>query len=358
MKKIVLYGHGGSYNHGSEGIVKSTIAVLRKYIPDCKIVLSSHFPEQDIELGVDADEFVGRDMSGKTDEEIYSPTINKMENADACIHIGGDNYCHQNWRRWAMLHYKAIESGAKSVLWSASIDNSMITDEMLEAFSTHTVITARDSISHEIFIRSGLKNIVRVADVDFTLGTIPYKINVDNYLVINLSPVVFDNNKRALASFGFFIDYLLANTDLNIVFIPYVIQTASNDYEPLKLIYRKNNERLLLIDGKLKAEQYKHIVSNAKFCVTSRNHLAIAAYSSYVPVMIIDFASTCARMSSDLNMLDYVLRLDNIVNEHSVVDLFLKLQKDESKIRAGLLREVPELIKIAINENVIKSIIS
>ena len=34
MTKYILYGHGGSYNHGVEAITKCTIELLKKINPD------------------------------------------------------------------------------------------------------------------------------------------------------------------------------------------------------------------------------------------------------------------------------------------------------------------------------------
>ena len=51
MKKLLLYGHGGAYNHGAEAILRSSLPVFRRAgIP---ILLSTHFPEQDREFGLD-----------------------------------------------------------------------------------------------------------------------------------------------------------------------------------------------------------------------------------------------------------------------------------------------------------------
>jgi len=62
MNKFLLYGHGGSYNHGAEAIVKCTIRRLREKYTDAYVILSCNFPEQDKEFGVDADEIIGPDI--------------------------------------------------------------------------------------------------------------------------------------------------------------------------------------------------------------------------------------------------------------------------------------------------------
>ena len=145
------------------------IKLLRELEPNCKITVSSHFPEQDVEFNLPADEIVGRDLNGTTNEEIYKPTIDKITPETVCISAGGDNYCYNNWERYALIHKKAIEKGAKSILWSCSLEPSMIDEKMLEVLKTHHLITARESFTENALLEKGLKNVVRVADIAFLL---------------------------------------------------------------------------------------------------------------------------------------------------------------------------------------------
>ena len=48
MKKIIMYGHGGSGNHGCEAIVRSTAAMF----PDRRLTLMSRAPEEDRSNGI------------------------------------------------------------------------------------------------------------------------------------------------------------------------------------------------------------------------------------------------------------------------------------------------------------------
>ena len=63
MKHFLLYGHGGSYNHGAEAIIKTTIEIIRKKYDDSYITLSSHFPEQDKEFQINANEIIAPDYN-------------------------------------------------------------------------------------------------------------------------------------------------------------------------------------------------------------------------------------------------------------------------------------------------------
>ena len=159
MKQFLLYGHGGAYNHGAEAIVKCTVDMIKGGYPDSKIILSTHFKDQDIEFNMPIDEYCQRDMKyveldknslkkGMYDRFIYKSTLEKITGDTVCLSVGGDNYCYDNWRKWKTIHERAIEVGARSLLWSCSIEPSMIDDEMLYVLKSHNLITARESITY------------------------------------------------------------------------------------------------------------------------------------------------------------------------------------------------------------------
>ena len=52
MKKVYLYAHGGSGNHGCEAIVRSTVALLERLNIE-KIILITSNPEEDMRYGID-----------------------------------------------------------------------------------------------------------------------------------------------------------------------------------------------------------------------------------------------------------------------------------------------------------------
>lgn len=72
MNNILLYGHGGAYNHGAEAILVTTIDCIRNRVPKIRIGLSTHFKEQDIEFGIDTDEYFTRDEKYVALENITS----------------------------------------------------------------------------------------------------------------------------------------------------------------------------------------------------------------------------------------------------------------------------------------------
>jgi polysaccharide pyruvyl transferase WcaK-like protein len=122
MNKFLLYGHGGSYNHGAEAIVKTTIQMIRDKYPNAHIGLSSHFPGQDKEFGLEADAIYGSDVAVWECEKkatgfnkqrelarvMYAQALSQINRDTVCISVGGDVFCYSNWHRLAEFQERAV----------------------------------------------------------------------------------------------------------------------------------------------------------------------------------------------------------------------------------------------------------
>ena len=53
MKNVLLYGHGGSNNHGCEALVRTITELVRENIEDANVILYSNNPASDYKWGVD-----------------------------------------------------------------------------------------------------------------------------------------------------------------------------------------------------------------------------------------------------------------------------------------------------------------
>lgn len=319
---FLLYGHGGSYNHGAEAITRSTIALLRRLSPGCTVTLSSHFVEQDIEFALPADEIVGRSMAGKTTAEVYAPAIERITPGTVCLHVGGDNYCYPNWQKWADIHYTALAKGAYSVLWSCSVDPEKLDDEMLAALKTHHLITAREGITYRALLTHGCTNVIKVRDIAFALESEAIDFPLKDYVVINLSPLVIRRQPLVLKAYQVLLDGILDTTSFNIALLPHVIQPADHDAEALRQLDCHGSERAVLVSDKLSAAQLKYVISRAHCCVTARTHAAIAAYSSGVPVLAVGYSSKAAGIAAEAGCPDRVIDLCSLVDGHEIWDAF------------------------------------
>jgi polysaccharide pyruvyl transferase WcaK-like protein len=350
-KRYLIYGHGGSYNHGAEALARTTMTLLRKQTPGCWIALSTHFAEQDREFHLPADEFLERDMSGSTNAETYAPTIGAIAPDAVCLHIGGDNYCYRNWQRWSLIHYAALARGAKSVLWSCSIDPQAIDGEMLDALRTHDLITVREGVTFNALAGLGLTNVRQVSDIAFSLEAEPVDFRLDNYVVLNISPITIKYNAALHAAYQALVDFIAGETDMNIALVPHVLQQADNDYDALRGLDARNPSRVRLVSGKLSAGQYKSIIGNGRFCVAARTHAAIAAYSSCVPTLAVSYSAKSRGIAADLYMSRHVVDIGRAADVLELKNKFIELTDKEQEIKSRLADEMPRYIEKSICVN-------
>lgn len=351
----LLYGHGGSFNHGSEASVHCDIALLRRNFPGCKITLASHFPEQDRQFNLDADEIVGRDLTGRTNEEIYASAIERITPQTVCLSVGGDMYCYPNWQRYAAIHYAALERGARSILWSCSIEPSMLDEEMLRALRTHHLITAREQITFRALRERGLRNVVQTPDIAFSLA--PRKTSFDpggDYAALNLSPLVIRRNPVVLTAFRALVREILEQTDLKLVLVPHVLAPADNDQEALEALY-PDEDRVWMVPTGLCAAELKDILSRARFCIASRTHACVAAYSSCVPVLAVGYSVKSAGIAADLGQEAFVLDIDSLDPE-KLLAAYNRLREQEREIRKALAERLPAYLKTGSSHEILEAL--
>lgn len=336
----LLYGHGGSYNHGSEASVRCDIALLRQNFQDCKITLVSHFPEQDRQFGLDVDEIVGRDPAGRTNEEIYTAGIERITPDTVCLSVGGDMYCYPNWQRYAAIHYAALKRGARSILWSCSLEPSMLDNEMLQVLRTHHLITAREGATFRALKKYGLSNVVQVSDIAFSLTPQPTDIGLRGaYVVLNLSPLTIRRAPGILPAFQTLVTWILKNTELDIALVPHVLAATDNDKNALEALYLNDN-RIWMLPPELCAAERKYVISRARFCVATRTHACIAAYASGVPTIAVGYSTKARGIAEDLKQEEFLLDAGSL-NTSVLLEAFQRLVTQEDKVRRDLALLIP-----------------
>lgn len=372
MKKYILYGHGGSYNHGAEAIIRTTVDMLKKNDKSCEIILSTHFREQDLEFAVPIDGFVERDCIAVEREkesgnqgiyncEVYRNTLDAIDKDTICLSVGGDNYCYPNWSKWKVIHNKALDVGAKSILWSCSIEPDSINEDMLSILKTHHLITVRESLTYEALKCRGLRNVALVSDVAFLLEPkevmLPSSFYRGNTVAINISPLTArketykDILKQNVLEL---IKYIIGYTDMAIALIPHVNMPMDNDFEYLKEIYNEieDKSRVSLIGENYNAQQLKYIISQCRFGVFARTHASIAAYSSCVPTIAIGYSVKAQGIAKDLNTDKYVVAINEIKNHQDLVERFKNLCNEERQIKSNL-EKLNQTVKERAKDNLV-----
>jgi polysaccharide pyruvyl transferase WcaK-like protein len=345
-----MYGHGGSYNHGAEAIVKMTIRAIREEHADAYILLSSNFPEQDHEFEVDADKiFAPNLIAWETEKSVplnekeryarlmYADALDAITPVTTLYSIGGDNFCYPQWHRLSVFQHKAAEISAKSVLWSCSIEPSSITPEMLTILNSYDLITARESITFDALKERGFTGKLRLVK-DIAFGLPPEKVALsqefskNNFVGINISPLVMRRETEpgiVMENFRNLILHIILKSNLNIALIPYVLMPMDNDFAALQNLYLALPENILhrvwLVSDKLSAAQYKFIISQSKTLICCRTHASIAAYSSNVPCIVVGYSVKSIGIAKDLGAEDFVLPVNKITSGDMITRLLNRI---------------------------------
>lgn len=345
--RFLLYAHGGTYNHGAEAIVQATISLIRSKYPKAWIGISSHYPEQDEQFGIKADQLIPPDYDIWDQEkratiyedkfalarQMYSNALSEITQETILLSVGGDNYCYGNWHRLAVFQEVAQKKGAKSILWGASVEPSHITKDMVTVLNTYTQILVRESITYRALLdKKVTAPIAILPDIAFRLPVkkIPLPAT-SGYIGINFSPLVLrrEISKGILIkNFRKLVDKVIEE-GLSVVLIPHVTMAADNDLDALRQLYTElssqQKKRVKLVDEGFSAQEYKYLIANCRFLVCSRTHASIAAYSTGVPTVVIGYSVKSVGIAEDLGIPETVLDVERINAPDVLADHFKEI---------------------------------
>ena len=374
-KKLVMYMHAGSGNHGCEAIVNSLCRMIKE-----KPVLVSYYGGEDerYSLGklceIQSERrfedhrlahilyYAYRKLSG--DEESFIryryQGIFKGQAPYLAISIGGDNYCYDTMLKDLRLANLAFnKAGTRTVLLGCSIEPRLLEQKAIaeDLMRYHTII-ARESITFEALRRmAGKRNtasapqILCCPDPAFTLAAekaaLPHGFVLGNTVGINVSPMVQDNEARAgitMESYRELMRYLIEKTDLRIALIPHVVWERSDDRRPLHELYEsfRDTGRVMEIpDGS--CQELKGVISACRLFVGARTHATIAAYSSCVPTLVVGYSVKARGIARDLFGTEegYVLPVQGLKRKEELTESFRWLLGREDEIRGRLRAVMP-----------------
>lgn len=370
MKKIIMYGHGGSGNHGCEAIVRSTAAMF----PDRRLTLMSRAPEEDRSCGTDklcdignefgryrrlSFEFVSAYLALKLKKD-YTPLdmlachepAKVAGKGDIALSIGGDNYCYADVNGYVYLHGIYRRRGAKTVLWGCSVEPSLLDNPKIAAdIASYDLITARESITYGA-LKKVNPNTVAVTDPAFGLETIvpplPEGFEPGNTVGINLSPLVKLSEKLpgvTLENYKALISHILDTTGMKIALIPHVIWQGNDDREALAELksFFPDSDRIITVPD-MGCREIKGIISKCRFFVGARTHATIAAYSSAVPTLVVGYSVKARGIARDLfgDETGCVLPVQSLRGKNDLTRAFENIAENESAIRDRLEKLMPE----------------
>ena len=370
--KAILYMHGGSENHGCEALVRSTVKINSTLQFD----LVSKYPQEDIAVGLDMiceniiQESVLKRFSRAhltlkmksilTNKEIfeygntYQYLFKKVNRSHLHISIGGDNYCYGIYPLiLGYINKRLSKKGSTTVLFGCSIEPSLLENQdVVDDLNRYSLITARESITYEALKQKNItKNLHLFPDPAFTLDSVqlelPAGFDESNTIGINVSPLIqtLENNSGiTLTNYQKLIAHILANTNLQVALIPHVTRANNNDLTPLTQLYTafKESGRVVLIPDH-NCMELKGFISRCRLFIGARTHATIAAYSTFVPTLVVGYSVKAKGIAKDIfgDYEHYVIPVQSLENEDDLIRSFDWLLQNEDQIRKHLKSFMP-----------------
>lgn len=370
--KYVLFGNGGSGNHGCEAIVRGTESLIQK-----PLIISSVAKNEDDKYGlnqfakvIDAKsnkysklQFIKSYITLKIKGDYtymdvlpYLNTIKELsKQSSVALSVGGDNYCYSNQSFYGVLHKAYKNKGFKTVLWGCSVEPDVTKiEKVAKDLKLYNLIVARESITYKALKDIGA-NVVIAPDPAFYMQPeicdINQKFYENDVVGINISPLIISNEisiGKTYENYKNLIDYILSSTNKNIALIPHVVWDNNDDREVMKKLLDDfgNNPRIILIKDH-KAPELKYIISKCQMFVGARTHATIAAYSTMVPTLVVGYSVKARGIAKDLfgTSDNYVLPVQSLIDGNQLVNSFKWLEENQSSIRKHLEEFIPKYIE-------------
>lgn len=378
MRKIFLYNHGGSENHGCEALVRTVCELFKEE----DIILYSEMPQQDLHYGIQqfadvksaknaysklSPSFIKAYYSLKKKNDYFSidilpyrKTIKEFRTGDIEISVGGDIYCYDDYPKYIQLHQMICQRGCKTILLGCSLNEKLFNDpKFVEDMKLYDYISARESLTYELLKKAGLKSIGLSPDSAFTLPKeevqLPSNFIENNTVGISVSPLVMEREQEdnvLLDNYRNLIAYILNKTDYAVALIPHVIWSGNDDRSILNKLYDefKKSERIVVIQD-CNCMQLKGYIAKCRFFVGARTHATIAAYSTEVPTLVVGYSIKSRGIAKDIfgREENYVIPIEQIKEENKLTQAFIWLQENENHIKEHLKKRMPQYIKDAEN---------
>ena len=368
MKKIYMYPHTGSGNHGCEAIVRSTKLLLgeqagtlfsdnfnedKKYMPDVKLELRHANAEINRFSGRHIKSLFRKYLGNQPDaffKETMSPLLSVCDKNSILLSIGGDLYCYDAPDYIYRVNRYVRSHGCKTVLWGCSVEPTYIDEQMRMDLQQHDLICARETITYNTLKEINPTTILTV-DPAFVLPSMEVELPAEHYIGVNVSPMI---TKREMLSgitmenYKQLIRYILDHTQDSVALIPHVVWSTNDDREPLRQLKAEfaDDDRVVLVEDH-NAMQQKYIIAHCRMFIGARTHATIAAYSSCVPTLVVGYSVKAKGIAKDLfgSYDDYVLPVQSLKKPNDLAASFHWLLQHENEIRTHLHTIMPEYIQ-------------
>lgn len=369
------------YNRGSEALVRGFVSLLKSHDSEMRIVVAAGHKIYSMISIQGVDKFIPRYCKGRIRNrlsKIFSiafdqcfatrvfhcrALLKQARKSDVIYIVGADNYDYHYHLAAQMYQINSMLLKYTSHpihLVDCSFNKMDLTKEVINDIRRFDTVVVRESISYNTIKQLIQKPVIRCPDPAFALdpqecilpqGLVKRRtigINISN-LMLNMS----NNRSFVMKSFLSLIENILKNTKCNILLVPHVMNNA--DLNALKELYDEckkdkniNIQRVIIWDNHmLNAGQIKFVISQLEFLITARTHASIAAYSTYVPTLVIGYSIKSVGIATDLFGTDngYVVDIRNIVDDDLLYSAFSELWKRREEIHEHLKKIMPEYVR-------------
>lgn len=382
MKNILLIGHVGFYNRGCEAIVRGTVEIIKRFLPESRITLVSGAPDLDskaiLESGLAVDQVVPAQLSGYTkpsprwiwqtiDRRLLSGNIqfqdylhrSYFEEADLVMSIGGDNFSEDYGSPecfFESLRY-AKQLGKKTVIWGASVGPfKHEVNRWATILQSCDLITAREDNTVAYLQTLGCKdNVRRVSDPAFCMpAKKPIEASVSRETgrltvglgISDLIPKYGIPRAQYSKLIAEFICHLRRSYDAHVILVPHVIQLGKDYVDDLRACNEvmdalPEGECCQMLPGHLDATEFKYCIAQCDCFIGARTHSTIASLSSQVPTGSIGYSVKATGINLDLlGTTDYVLPHTQL-SADKLRELFESMKTNRDRIVEKLHVEAP-----------------
>jgi polysaccharide pyruvyl transferase WcaK-like protein len=381
MKKIVLYGHAGSGNHGCEALVRTTYDIFRKAGYEKDLTVSTLDETRDRKYGVPAEKLIQNSFSyqvsllyrvmckihpnflgiqNRKARRDYRPFFDYVRNNredTLYVSIGGDNYCTRRPTWLYETNHVVDHSGYPRILWGCSVEPATISNQMVQDLNGYQVLVTRESITYQALKEKCSTKVVLYSDPAFVLPveemTLPEGFEEGNTIGINISPVIVRSETvsgMTMRNYKALIQHILDTTSMKIALIPHVTIPEDNDLEVLRQLYEAfaSTGRVVMV-GDASCTQLKYAISRCRLFIGARTHSTIAAYSTCVPTVVVGYSVKAKGIAKDLfgTYENYVKPVQSLQTEEELIAAYDWLVEHEEEIRKTLTDIMPAYIEKA-----------
>ncbi|MHB0912206.1 MAG: polysaccharide pyruvyl transferase family protein [Armatimonadota bacterium] len=386
QRNILMVGNGSFANRGCEAIVRGTVDILSRHMPDATFTLGSLAnpnvlldAKRENDTRVEHKPAIRRSLPRNTPlwwlykvllrpfpaasyHYLYPTEYRLAQKSNVVLQIGGDNYTLDYGSPVWRIHMDTVlsRSGAPLVLWGASIGPFSTDPQTEELMAAHLrlfrLICARETETLSYLQSIGVSdNVKLVADPAFHLR--PQQPSLSSELMslldqqpmgLNLSPLVGEYRSDASEWRRTSEQCIRALVDSGIgpvLLIPHVTETKSNDYDFMVQLMKDlqyEQGRLDILPGTLTAAEYKWVISKLRVFIGARTHSTIAAISSCVPTISIGYSLKSVGINKDIfGHLQWLIPIGDLTPT-SLVDRVQDLIQHASDVRGHLHGVLPE----------------